>query len=138
MNEKRENLFRGKRKKDGKWVEGYYVFQDVEVGDKETHHFILTHDEFGFLWHEVDPATIGQYTGMTGENGTRIFEGDIVHVYDAMVQYSAPFHEYEGCVDHFCGSFRVNCGDHTHYRWADYEVTVIGNIHDNPELLEAQ
>lgn len=59
-------------------------------------------------------------------------------MHDAMVQYSAPFHEYEGYVDHFCGSFRVNCGDHTHYRWADYEVTVIGNIHDNPELLEAQ
>ena len=78
----REILFRGKRKDNGEWVEGYYARKGV---DKDTFkHFICvmtfnvngnTYSSMFYLTDiEVIPETVGQYTGLTDKNGTRIFE----------------------------------------------------------------
>lgn len=131
-----KNLYCGKRMKDGQLVEGYYVFQDVEAGDKEIHHFILTHDKFGFSWHKVDPATVGQYTGLKDKNGRHIFERDIVKYRNTTAVVVFEF----GC---FC--FRATQPDYlgrdimaANVIFGEYsnEIEIIGNIHDNPELLD--
>lgn len=83
--------------------------------------------------YEVIPDTIGQYTGLTDKNGKKIFEGDIVK-YKYYLE-GKPF-EFQGYIDFKNGSFVIVGDFMTHYRWLDYEVEVIGNIHDNPELLK--
>ena len=86
----------------------------------------------GFV--EVIPETVGQYTGLTDKNGKEIFEGDIVKGKDN----SDKDIKVCGYVDFMNGSFVVAGDLITRYRWVDYELEVIGNIHDTPELLEAE
>ena len=68
------------------------------------------------------------------KNGTKIFEGDIVQGKDRLEKHLEVF----GYIDHKNGSFVITGDFMTHYRWLDYEVEVIGNIHDNPELMEVE
>ena len=133
----REILFRGKTA-EGKWVYGYYV---VLEGLKSTYHYILTGElTFGLSYeeHSVIPETVGQYTGLTDKNGTKIFEGDIVTTDIARPYLIVEFRD--GCF-----MFNCNDGDKDYYDIMlpilDEQQTVykhgevIGNIHDNPELL---
>ncbi|MBR0360399.1 MAG: hypothetical protein IIX21_04735 [Clostridia bacterium] len=138
----REILFRGKRKDNGKWVEGYYARKGV---DKDTFkHFICvmtfnvngnTYSSMFYLTDiEVIPETVGQYTGMTDKNGTKIFEGDVV--------MKRTYHKKKPCEVVFgVGCFHCGWGggsstkDHP-YLLNDKQIEVIGNIHDNPELLK--
>lgn len=128
-------LFRGKRVDNGEWVYGWYVFRDAEAGFKEQKHYILTHDECGFLWHEIVPETVGQYTGLNDKNGTRIFEGDMAYV---------PINK-ESClavVTHTDTSFSLFLtGKYPYFAYSIKKccmagfLRITGNIHDNPELL---
>ena len=157
----REILFRGKTDK-GKWVEGFYgqfhnrptvnepnihqiftLFTEEEEKQNEGHIF----SAIGGLWHTVIPETIGQYTGLTDKNGTKIFEGDIVKCTDtqydyefiAVVLFGNPNGEYNW-------GFQLKrvsgAGANTDILlWVEMEETgalieVIGNIHDNPEPLK--
>lgn len=132
----REILFRGKQKDNGKWVEGdslvhsMYKKGDVCIGVIE-----------GLEIHSVIPKTVGQYTGLTDKNGTKIFEGDIVEGH-CHSQWS---HRLQRCVvvydrDSFKSRHYLNFPNEKHY--FEYkvlfskDVVVIGNIHDNPELLK--
>lgn len=129
----REILFRGRAINAGKWLVGD-LFQYAATAQ------IWTTDPIdGGKWNYlVNPSTVGQYTGLQDMNGKRIFEGDVVHVHDTLVRCDKPYHEFEGYVEYRDGSFVICCEDSTHYRWLDYEVKVIGNIHDNPELLKGE
>ena len=108
----REILFRGKRLDNGEWVEGaflndrdgaFYICPaatDITYGDNGNRRRIG-------CWFSVDPATIGQYTGLT-EKGKRIFEGDIVRYYerqlggaDAPVIQSVGYEEGGFCVRYY-------------------------------------
>ena len=140
----REILFRGKREDNGKWVEGYYgQFHNRPIHKGENSHqiFVLMEDATGFgsmiggLWHEVVPETVGQYTGLIDKNGTKIFEGDIVrlHIND---QYYRSLICYSGQSCRFTVKTKL-CGCWRHYPLNDrQQLNVIGNIHDNPELLK--
>jgi hypothetical protein len=66
----REIKFRGKRLDNGKWVFG-------DLLTKHPHHKGLTIVESGGLHHEVDPETVGQYTGITDKGKNKMFEGDL-------------------------------------------------------------
>ncbi len=71
----REILFKGKSLLSGEWVEGYYI---GPIGVLDVHEICDIHDITGTRV-EVDPSTVCQCTGMTDKNGTKIFEGDIIH-----------------------------------------------------------
>lgn len=81
---------------------------------------------------EVVPETVGQFTGLTDKNGIKIFKGDVVKGKDNLERNLA----VGGYIDHENGSFVIVGEFMTHYRWLDYELEIIGNIFDNPELLK--
>ena len=134
----RENLFHGKRKDTGEWVEGYYcafngVSHRIYTGYAET-----DCGEFYPDYYEVIPETVGQYAVATDKNSTKIFEGDICKVTMFTCEGEDKHYLCEVCFD--CGSFvfRERSGfDILPVDIYDFEtdVEVIGNIYDNPELI---
>lgn len=154
----REILFRGKRIDNGKWEYGGCVSTENEVFliYNQTHSIDLEP-------HTVEKRTIGQYTGLTDQNGKKIFEGDIVRLFDISV----------GEIVQECGAFGIGCRKQIDYDylaseiapvtgnnntpmfcyndnfvslwelWWNYNeesdeisvIEVIGNIHDNKDLI---
>ena len=127
----REILFRGKSVGIGEWVEGSLritthqptndtPFKCYEIEDTT---YGLFPDEFmSGICEEVDPETVGQFTGLLDKNGTKIFEGDVLNVLRSGVKW------------------RCMVNDIRHMPWQIYgssveRIEVIGNIHDNPELI---
>lgn len=137
----REILFRGKTR-HWKWVYGWFCGKTLNHtmdGTEECSQIIHSDTLY---WHVVEPETVGQFTGLTDKNGTKIFEGDIVAQtwYDHDEPTDDSFGEVVFC-EYDC-SFSVMdvekdgivpLGRCHAYHW---EAEVIGNIHDNPELLE--
>ena len=114
----REILFRGKRKKgDKRWVEGDLLHGYSGFG--------ITNRYYAGSSFEVVPETVGQYTGLTDKNGKKIFEGDIVKISNDEI-FEVKYED---------GGFTAGLflGD-----WDYGHVEVIGNIYDNPELLEVE
>ena len=78
----REILFRGRTVLHPRWVAGHYVYRADIPG-----HFIVGVNSYGTLiWWEVDPESVGQYTGLKDRDGRRIFEGDILRYFDDEIQ----------------------------------------------------
>lgn len=132
----REILFRGKRKDNNEWVYGNYAFTDTNG----KRHLIFQNKAFEF---EVVPETVGQYTGITDDNGKKIFEGDILGVTNCDPDYDYITKVYLDC-DTLCVDVQGQDYDYTSIGfaieiWDDEcdQVEIIGNIYDNPELLEA-
>ena len=115
----REILFRSKRTDNGEWVYGDLMHKHYNFDTKATK---VIHNNI--MNYKVIPETVGQYTGLTDKNGKKIFEGDIV----AMGTGRA----YE--VKYNNGSFYMD-GTAILIKYVD-RFEVIGNIHDNPELLK--
>lgn len=123
-------LFRGKRKDNGEWVQGFYLeLKDELIGEKITRHCIL--DNIGRTLN-IDPATLGQCTGLRDKNGTLIFEGDIVRA-----KHGTGYIKWH---DKGLTGWLVEYADCRELVYSDnrQEYEVIGNIHDNLELLEVQ
>lgn len=144
----REILFRGKRIDNGEWVYGSRVIQSGEWLNKDE----KATDEYWIYGKRgeiylVDSSTAGQYTGLTDKNGKRIFEDDIIRAnHDGAVgvvrfgEYMSPsdpdptrhigyYVDWQGKEKDF---LRADLG----YWTSRSDVEVIGNIHDNSELLE--
>ena len=168
---KREIWFRGKRKDNGEWIYG------VPITDESTNDaYIITSTTGASLKSEINNMcatgfriirnTIGQYTGLKDKNGTRIFEGDVVKLFDIAI----------GEIVYGCGTFGISCRQQIDYDYLASEIAsvtgcdntsrfchndnfvslwelysnyneenseisvieVIGNIHDNPELLKGE
>ena len=135
----REILFRGKREEDGGWIYGLY--SDDYVYDTDFPCIVPLRSGAIYDSWAVIRDTVGQYTGLTDKNGTKIFEGDIVNV-----AYNP---KYTGISKDRIGNFEVvfnngcfmkgsiqNNGLY-HFIPSD-ETTVIGNIYDNPDLLKGE
>ena len=146
----REMCFRGKRVDNGEWVEGDY-FERKDTAGKIIESVIIEdayeqitsgqryiRSNIGGECSRVDPATVGEFSGKCDKNDRRIFEGDIV---DGLFRVGMPLRAVcafndgafglawtHGGVDHF-SAFTSICN-------VEYEV--VGNIYDNPEMLEQE
>ena len=135
----REIIFRGKRIDNGEWIHGYYGISG-EGTDLERHIIMvstLTSENFYFNGIEVDPETVSQYTGLKDSIGKQIFDGDVcLHK-----EYEC-FGKIKWSLDEACYYFCVCNGyqlfeEEQLYEYVD-GLNIIGNIHDNPELLDVQ
>ena len=137
----REIMFRGKMD-DGEWVYGSFCMDAREQfnGLCGVDGFIRFYDKTKgkMQTYEVDRETVGQYTGLKDKNGKRIFEGDIVL---GLFHYELAA---KGVVTFRDGAFglRWNRGKVREFSAftsiCNVDYKVIGNIHDNPELLEEE
>ena len=156
----RDILFKAKRIDNGEWVEGYYVyhikrticaFADCVKPEDEQH--VIMQDGFSdwnmprdTVHYDIDPNTLCQYTGLKDKNGKKIWENDIVELYDtnnnykwkAIVKFGNPNATYNWGYQLLpIGQYKVNTDI---LLWVEMEDTgticeVVGNIFDNPELL---
>lgn len=139
----REILFRGAQKVDCAksliWYEGLLIIEtDGYTGEKK---YYIQNENGSYL---VISETVGQYTGLTDKNGKKIFEGDIVHLYageHSISRYKGI--DYNALVIFKDGGFCAIDGTEDDYALRRYNFVsrnlyceVIGNIHDNPELLK--
>lgn len=132
-----EILFRGKRTDNGELVEGilFNAKEDTFIiphGNEYSYDPIegLAFDVYGC---KVDPETVGQYTGLTDKNGVKIFEGDIVECVSDGERAVIIWVKYSAC---FGLSFDGWCCGFDDYDFSPNDFKVIGNIHDNPEILK--
>lgn len=127
----REILFRGKRTDNGEWVEGYYYKAKYCRTDDELCDYITVPHPKEYnepsSHYIVDPDTVGQYTGLTDKNGTKIFEGDIVKKFwfDKMSIYKIV---YDNGLASFIGQAGIKF---TTFDYDSTEFEVVGNIYDN-------
>ena len=135
--------FRGKRLDNGEWVHGDLLkphtgTRIVNYDESEPQPSVCRTD---FHYHNVDPETVGQFTGLLDKNGKEIYSGDIITVngryprvvlWDKMMWALMPTEYY-----HDAYFWVINLQHPGPDWWEDFsdEFEIIGNIHDNHELL---
>lgn len=137
----REIPFRGKRQGSTLWVLGFYnEFASPKTGEQE--YFIQTVKPDGRIdvIHKVEPETVGQYTGLTDKNGTNIFEGDILNIGEHNPAVNGRYLVIYDTANHCWALKRSEEYHHHYFTFSDLNgfaesSEVVGNIHDNPELL---
>lgn len=120
----RDILFKGRLLATGEWTEGnLYVNPDGNIA-------IITQDG---RYGQVDPETVGQYTGMIDKNDVKTFDGDIILLHDKtlfVIEYATP----EFNLRHLNNSMRMSANAGSIRLFGE----VVGNIHDNPELMDGK
>ena len=129
----REILFRGKRVDNGAWETGSFV--GIRMGCSDERTYIA--DKMTGYNTPVIPETVGQYTGLTDKNGNKIFEGDIIEAHfdelfpDLATTLIVVWSDYG-----WFGRDMEGNVDSLEQKWVSDFFEIIGNIHDNPDLLE--
>lgn len=126
----KEIKFRGKRLDNGEWIEGdllrmnghWFIFPDPAPG--------------GIDKYEVDPATVGEFTGLKDKNGKEIYEGDVMEIpeteFNAEIIGRVLFEEDAYYIIPLRGGHLWGL----HWSLRKHDAKIIGNIHDNPKFLK--
>ena len=128
----RDIEYRGKLKhnspdRDGRWIYGFYVITSCKA------HLMYQHNDIAKF---IYPETVGEFTGLLDKNGVKIFEGDIVRIKNLDGQLTHYAIRYDVGNGRFIGDNPGEIYDLSAGMFS--ETKVIGNVHDNPELLEAR
>lgn len=142
----RKILFRGKRVDNGEWVCGYiakdqfkgklFIITDVEVENVDSE----CADLYATEWFEVIPETVGEFTGYQTKDKKLVFEGDILKVTERRGNTIVGFgqissHSWTNTFNHLV-KFNSSDLQLVGFYTSNYcECEIIGNLHDNPELL---
>lgn len=124
---KNRGIWHAKRLDNGEWIEGYLVYNDLEA-------WIIPRDPMPYVTYVVDPETLGECTCLCDMNGKPIFEGDICAVVATNIaddEYGVIKYDDEAVFLIDFGTYTINFCDNVN----SSSVEVIGNVHDNPELL---
>lgn len=147
----REILFKAKRIDNGEWVEGSYLCcEGATTVSFQNEHYILVFDGYGVEYHAIDKNTICQYTGLKDKNGKLIWENDIVRFQFDNDDCPFPNKDIKKRIGKvFFSDFRASwsiamgrngskCLNNDLFKYVQNgnRVEIIGNIFDNPELLE--
>ena len=138
----REVIFRGKRTDNGKWECGdllspneFNAIPHIVYID-----YLNEYGDIGEISTPVLPETVGQYTGLTDKNGVKIFEGDICRfkrfndVHIGKIVFNATTASFVMWYQPIVGAYGEKATQKMLLSVCD-DIEVIGNIHDNPELL---
>ena len=139
-------IFRGKRKDNGEWVQGF-LYHFPQMGLCRIRYWCDLFAKYGDA--DVDPDTVGECTGLTDKHGELVFEGDIIQFHKF---YGEPewvgVVRYEHCLYMAVGVMPLSyekrigekpllCPFEAQISSIDKDtIEIIGNIHDNPELLK--
>lgn len=137
----RKILFRGKRIDNNEWTYGDLI-QD---GRGYVGMWAQTPSAVNY---EVESKTIGEYTGCTDKNGKRVFEGDILRVelcgetgsricpvyFGEYIDADSVFDDYR-CIGFYVKT-SDGCGNIGFLLTGEFKFEIVGNVYDNPELLE--
>lgn len=151
----REILFRAKRQDNGEWIDGYLSYGNIIKTVRKCFDWRGDYVCDSLEEHKVDKETVGQFTGLTDKNGKKLFEDDICRVIyiDRRCNSNGEHYEAENIIIEevvfekgtFC--FKTTIEDIAMYRPIGFDIygkqkikyfEIIGNVIDNPELLESE
>ena len=137
----REIIFRGLSVETKEWIYGYYVDKNGIETDFPTIQPLKTTKNIPISW-EIDKNTLGQYTGLTDKNGKKIFEGDIIDIYQTVNGYNQfviVYNNYQFTAEYY--NEKTKRRTHRLYEYDldelfevneyEKEIEVIGNIYEN-------
>ena len=137
----REIIFRGKDIHSGKWVEGNLILYKEPVTAKTLegsfkNYYRIKPFDVAFEEYEVDPKTIGQWTGETDKNGVKIFEGDILKIeYENLICYVKYIEDCFYIVGPEPTKLLNSLKLKVVLEILRHGTEVVDNVHDNPEML---